>query len=158
APAAAPVPDAFALLKALRHRWLLALSAGLFFAVVASTATWFLLPTTLSLVTATAKLRIKSYEDRQFTMVVGSRLDGHTFLRTQCDLIKTRPVLEAALQDPQVAALNLAKDSNAVDALDSRVKVELHDSSEVADVSMTGDNPAQITILVNAIVKAYLRM
>lgn len=158
APTVAPVPDAFALLKALRHRWLVAVSAGLFFAVVASTVTWFLLPATLTLVTATAKLRIKSYEDRQFTQVVGSRLDGHTFLRTQCDLIKTRPVLEAALLDPQVASLSIAQQSNAVGALEQRVKVELHDASEIVDVSMTGDNPAQVTILVNAIVKTYLTL
>lgn len=157
-PSGPPVPDAFALLKALRHRWLLAVSAGLFFAVLASTITWFLLPTTLTLVTATAKLRIKSYEERQFSQIVGSRLDGHTYRRTQSDLIKTRPVLEAALQEPGVSGLSIAKSPNAVDILEQRTKVELHDSSEVADVSMTGDQPAEVTILVNAIVKTYLRL
>jgi capsular exopolysaccharide synthesis family protein len=153
-----PVPDAFALLRALRHRWLLAVSAGLFVAVLASVATYFLLPTTLTLVTATAKLRIKSYEDWQPTAVVGSRTDGYTFKRTQCDLIRTRPVMEEALREPQVAALQFARLPNAADALQQRVRVEIRDPSEIVDVSMTGDNPAQVTLLVNAVVQAYLKL
>ena len=57
----------------------------------------------------------------------------------------------------QAAALGVAKLPNAIDWLESRIKVDGRDNSEVIEVSMTGDKPAQVTILVNAVVNAYLK-
>ena len=150
------VPDALALLKALRHRWLLALSAGLVCAVAASTLTWFVLPTNLNMVTASALLFIKQADARAPLWTQREGVDWGTFKRTQCDLIKTRPVLEEALKNEQVVALGVSKMYNSLDWLESKIKVDGRDNSEVVEISMTGEKPAQITILVNAVVDAYL--
>lgn len=157
-PVVAPVPDALALLKALRHRWLLTLSLGLVCAALASTATWFLLPRTMSLVTASALLYMKSNESQAMIWSAGDRTDWYTFKRTQCDLIKTRPVLEEALKDPLAAALPIAKITNAAAWLEKQIKINMNEQSEVIEVSMTGEKPAQVTILVNAVVDAYLKL
>lgn len=97
--------------------------------------------------TATAVLSIKPQNGA----------DAAIFKRTQCDLMKTRTVLETALKMPHVAVLKVAKQPNAADWLEKQLKVKIQDGTDLVEVSMSGEKTAEITILVNAVVDTYLK-
>lgn len=155
-PTLAPVPDAFALLKALRHRWLLAVSVGLAFATATAAATWLLLPKSMNLVTATSKLMFRARETPPPFWVGSDSTDFNTFKQTQCDLMKTRPILQEAIRVAKENGLDVTESPNFVTWLEKQLKIE--GPAEIVEISLTAENPRDITILVNAITHTYLRI
>ena len=78
---------------------------------------------------------------------------------TQKSLLKSPLVIEAALRPPEINALPSVQrnETNAVGWLTNELNVNFATvNSEIMNVSLIGDNPQEITTLVNAVVSAYL--
>jgi succinoglycan biosynthesis transport protein ExoP len=148
-PAAAPGAMASplslgSLLKAFRHRWLLAAAA------------WYLRPAKY---TAYALLRVSESEPQplipdQRNMSVPTE---RYFENTQIALIKSRPILLAALRRPGIAELTLirSQDDPAV-WLEENLKVTFLEKTDILRVSLDGTEPKDLAILVNAVKDAYM--
>src|SRR5262249_35857179 len=65
----------------------------------------------------------------------------------------------AALRDPKVSELSVIREHNpeAIEWLEKEVKVDNPPGTELLQISMKGDRPEELTILVDAITTAYLR-
>ncbi|MCS6851588.1 MAG: polysaccharide biosynthesis tyrosine autokinase [Gemmataceae bacterium] len=147
-------PDGPALLRALRRRWLTALSLGLLVATLAAAAAFFLLPPRY---TATVLLQVALSEPHYvFTIGRESRLEYDIYKRTQLGLIKSRLVLNAALRQPGIADLSLLQGhDDPISWLEEELKVESEDGSEILRVSLSGPKPAELAAIVNAVKDAY---
>jgi hypothetical protein len=90
--------------------------------------------------------------DRQF-----ERQDFHDYCQKLLVLLKSRPVLNEVLRDPKVAALALVKkQANPAEWLAQRVQADFNTAPETLRISMTGDNPQELKILVDAVQQAFL--
>jgi hypothetical protein len=86
-------------------------------------------------------------------------VDFQAFQRTQFALLRSRPVLFAVLRDEKVQQLNLdamTGGANPVEWLEGQIKVEMPDDRELPRVTMSGDDPEALKVLVSAVVEAYL--
>ena len=83
--------------------------------------------------------------------------DFGTYRQTQLALIKSRLVLGATLRDPQVAALGTVREKqDPLRWLETQVKVDYSGGPEILRISMKGNDPEELTTLVNSLVNAYL--
>src|ERR1700756_4966950 len=103
-PALASGPDAGALLRALRRRWVAAALLGGTLAAVAGLTAWFLLSPKY---TAFATLKVAYFEPEILKGPAGTttRADFGTYMRTQAAQLKSRKVIWAALKRDEVKRL-----------------------------------------------------
>jgi capsular exopolysaccharide synthesis family protein len=157
-PGLSGVPDVFGLLRALKRRWLLALTAGLAAAALAVGATYVVL--LWGKYTARTLLYVSAQQPVILFRQVGwetTRRDFGTYQRTQVVLIKSRLVLNAALRDPRVAELKVVQEQlDPVEWLEKLIQVEYLNGSEVMRISVTGDDMNQSLALVSGVTSAYL--
>ena len=154
-PLATPTLSAAALVQVLRYRWLMAAALAVGAAVTAATIVWVALPKPKSLYSATALVHIAP-DRRQNDMY-----SYQVFQRTQVELCKRRSVLDAALQEPQAAGLESvrANPEGVVHWLASDVKADLGSGdrpTQILRMSLTGEVPADVVVLLNAVKEAYL--
>jgi hypothetical protein len=84
------------------------------------------------------------------------RLSGDAFLRNQGYIIKDRFILNAALNQPEVAKLEVLKEqTDQLQWLENEIKVDFP-SPEFIQISMSGDRPQELLVLVKAVRRAYL--
>jgi polysaccharide biosynthesis transport protein len=84
--------------------------------------------------------------------------DNDDYLFTQQQVITSTPVLASALATPGVPGIQpLIHHSNALAILRKQVVVEVGKKDELVSISFDSANPADGTLLVNAIVDAYTR-
>jgi capsular exopolysaccharide synthesis family protein len=153
--ALSPGPDSLGTLRALRRRWLTVLSAGTLLALAAAAAAWFLLAPKY---TAFALIHVDSKQPWTVFPTPESRNDFVTYLRTQATRIKTRYVLQAALNTDEVKKLDLfGREANPVLWLEEAIKVDFKEGSEFITISMSGTDPEELITLVNAVARAYLK-
>jgi capsular exopolysaccharide synthesis family protein len=179
-PPLAKTPDAVSLLKALRHRWVLALSLSLLVAVVAAAAAWYLFPQAKPTYRAYALLRVAQVAQRMvFPTNIEDKVEYPVYRQTQAELLRSRYVLRAGLKeydrireellkkDPETGAKlpslqdddpakEKEKKEQVVHRLESELKAEFLSGSEIMSVSLTGDNPEEVRALVDAVKAAYL--
>jgi capsular exopolysaccharide synthesis family protein len=148
-------PNALALLKALRRCWRRALGVGLLLAAALGTAAWFLVPPskhsvrTLLFVPPTRPYLVRTAENT---------VDLHTHQRNQVFLLTSRFVLNAALKDPKVGALSIvAAQPNPVEWLEKEVQADFSVAPEVLRITMSGDKPEELVVLVDALRAAYVK-
>jgi capsular exopolysaccharide synthesis family protein len=148
-------PDIWGLLAALQRRRLMAGSLGLLGAAAAAALVWTFLPPPPN--TIRTKLQVPPHRNLFFkTNEPTPELINHQ--RTQVALVKSRLVLGSALNDLEVAALNLVPASQEpVEWLEKKVQVDFLVAPEVMSISMIGNNSEELVVLVNAIREAYLR-
>jgi polysaccharide biosynthesis transport protein len=80
------------------------------------------------------------------------------FQQTQVAHVKSRLVLNAALRNPTVQGLALLRDQpDHLAWLEQEVKVDFHGGPEILSISLSGQDPEELTRLVDAIQKAYLK-
>jgi capsular exopolysaccharide synthesis family protein len=142
------------LYKALKYRWVLAVFVGLVLGSAAATATWLLLPAKY---TAFALLQVASAE-QSLLPDNRSQLDpDRAFENTQVALIKSRPIILAALRRPKVGDLGIVREkTDPATWLEEELQVSFLDKTEILRISLTGTNPEEVTVLVNAVKDAYL--
>jgi capsular exopolysaccharide synthesis family protein len=146
------------LLKGLRRHLGLALGLGLFCAGLTAVVTWYVLP--LPKYTATAMLEAAAVKGKIVFDLESSRSNPVTeyklYQETQQKIITSPFVLAAALRDPKIARLSLVR--NQLDPIDwlSR-KITVAFTGEILTISLGGNDPEEITQLVNAVTNAYIR-
>src|SRR5262249_39753094 len=137
-PALSSGPDAMALLKALKRRWLLAGSIGVLLAAVSLGALWFVMPAKYQ---AFSLLEV-SFNPRTLGTGADSRNDFAVYMKTQAGRIKSRDVVMKALAQEQVRNLRLVKSQpdtlTLLAWLDENLKVDFQDNSELLTLSLTG--------------------
>jgi polysaccharide biosynthesis transport protein len=140
----------------LRYRWAtVVFLGGLLAGVLAFTAYSFIPAkyTTYSIIrVAPQDPRIFYNEDPH------GRSDFNSYLKTQAGLIRSHFVLTAALRDPEVAALPMLKEqADAVRFLEEELQIDFSDGSELIKPKLSGDDPRAITMIVNAIHRAFFK-
>lgn len=149
---AAPLPDVLSLLVALRRRYKLVLGAGPILAALIAAGTWYLMPT--SKYTARAMLQVASSQPKMIFKTEENRVDFQIYQRTQLTLLKSRNLLNKALNDSRVSKLEVVR--NQVDpVLWLEKKIQADYLGEVLRISMSGDKPADLSSLVNAVTDSY---
>jgi capsular exopolysaccharide synthesis family protein len=151
-----PAPNALALLKALRRRWLLASTCGLLVAALAGAGTWFGMPVKY---TANTLLHVSSREPHILGGDAPSVSDFAVYQKSQAAMVTSRLVLNAVLKDAQVARLGILprNPDQEIDWLQSEIKVDFKTGPEFMRISMTGDRPDEMKTLLNAVASVYLK-
>jgi capsular exopolysaccharide synthesis family protein len=155
-PALSSRPDPISLFHAWRRRWPLATAVGLVFSVAAAAAAWFFWPAQY---TAFSLLRVASVQPRLvFDTAESKGGDFGTYQRTQVQLLKSRFVLNGALRQPGAAELPaVQRRRDPVSWLANQIAVDYPGGSEILRISMSGDDPAGLATLVNAVQQTYLQ-
>jgi capsular exopolysaccharide synthesis family protein len=138
---------------------LLASTLAISGASIAVTLAWFLMP---PVPTVFATLRIEPTPPKVMFNVADnsnlSRDDFTNYQKTQAALVKSRLVLTAALRNPKVAELSVIREKqDPLEWLDKDLKVDFPASPELLRISIDGDKPEELQILVNEVRDAYLR-
>jgi capsular polysaccharide biosynthesis protein len=151
-----PAPNALALLKALRRRWLLAATCGLLASILAAAGVWFGMPMKY---TASTILHVSVKEPKVLGGDAFPSSDFSIYQKTQAAMITSRLVLNAVLKDPEVAKLSiLPRNPDAqIDWLQQELKVDFKTGPEFMKVSMVGYQPEEMKTLLNAITAVYLK-
>jgi capsular exopolysaccharide synthesis family protein len=144
------------LLKALRNRWPLALGLGLVLMTAAGAVALYMAPERY---TAFALLRVSSTEPE---LLPDSRFGGgptpeRYFENTQVALIKSRPIILAALRRPGIGELAMVRQQpDPVVWLEEVLKAFFLDKTDILRITLDGPNPAELAALVNAVKDAYM--
>lgn len=146
--------DAIALMRALARRWKLAFSSGILCAIIAAGIAWVVVPP--SQYTVRALLHVASETPHIIFQTAEQRADFTTYQRTQLTLIKSRLVLNSALNDDEVQDLvSVQKQIDQIAWLEGKINASYF--GEVLTISMSGSQPGDLKILVNAVANAYLK-
>lgn len=144
------------LLKAFRHRWLLALTLGLTLLGGFGGAAWYFIPAKY---TAYALLRVAESEPQPLLpdqRIPYSQIERY-FENTQVALIRSRPIIVAALRRPGVSELeDIRSRPDPAAWLEEELKVSFLDKTDILRVSLDGTNPKELATLVNAVKDAYM--
>ena len=139
---------------AFRRRWLPATALALALASIAGILTWVFLPKGFESV---AWLRVR---DKSGMFGVGGGRDNaeyEAYRKTQVQLIKSPFVLTSALRRPGISSLStLSAEDDPVGYLMRNIQVSAPMESEVVQVRMRGEDPKEVTQIVNAVAQAYL--
>ena len=139
---------------AFRRRWLPATALALALASIAGILTWVFLPKGFESV---AWLRVR---DKSGMFGVGGGRDNaeyEAYRKTQVQLIKSPFVLTSALRRPGISSLStLTTEDDPVGYLMRNIQVSAPMESEVVQVRMRGEDPKEVTQIVNAVAQAYL--
>jgi capsular exopolysaccharide synthesis family protein len=141
-------------LEYLRYRWATVVFLGGLLASILAFTAYSLIPakyTTYSIIrVAPQDPRIYYNEDPH------GRGDFNSYLKTQAGLLRSHFVLTAALRDPEVAALPMLREqADAVRFLEEELQTDFSDGSELIKPKLSGDDPRAITMIVNAIHRAF---
>jgi capsular exopolysaccharide synthesis family protein len=151
-----PAPNALALLKALRRRWLLAATCGLLASALAAAAVWFGMPMKY---TASTILHVSVQEPKILDSGAAAFGEFAIYQKSQAAMITSRLVLNAALKDAEVAKLSILPGNldAQIDWLQKELKVDFKTGPEFMKVSMVGYQPEEMKTLLNAIAAVYLK-
>lgn len=144
----------WALLDAFRRRWLPALSIGIPSSIVMAAVVWQLVPATYE---SAALLQIHQFEQRVAFETVDQRSDFLNYRDTQINYLQSRTVLSAAVRRDGVMDTQTLKDvKHPVEWLEKQLQVESDISPEFIRISLNGEHPEDLAIIVNAVKDAYL--
>jgi capsular exopolysaccharide synthesis family protein len=148
------LPDAATMLRALRRRWLITLILGITLSAIGVISGYRLLPIKY---TAQVRFHISTRAPSILSQSQDGGGDLANFERTQVELIKSEPVLNVALQRPEIADLAVVREqSNPAAWLKQDLKGEFP-APEILRVSLTGKNGREIQLVLDTITEAYLQ-
>jgi polysaccharide biosynthesis transport protein len=156
-PAAGANLTPMGLLYALRRRQMLALGVAFLAAGICGPAAWLFVPP--AQFKAQARLQVIAQQPKVLFRTVETEAgdDYHRYQTTQLTLIKSRLVLNTALQDEQVSKYRMVREQDdAITWLQEKLKVEFLAGSEIMEISLSGNQPQELAGLVNAIKKGYI--
>lgn len=158
-PAAAPAgltkgPDLGALLRSLRHRWMAAVAFGLPLAALSAAAAWYLLSPKF---TGFAQYRVLAMAPSLLDK--NQRPDFTTYMKTQGNLLKSRPVIQQALKSDGVKKLGLeARVADPAQYIEEELKTEFTDQAEVLTLLYAAPDPVEAVEIVKAVSAAYMEL
>ena len=140
----------------LKYRWATVVFLGAAVGGVLATAAYTLIPakyTTYSIIRVSPQdPRIYYNEDPH------GRGDFASYLKTQAGMLRSHHVLNAAIRDPEIAALPMLKEQpDPVRFLEEELLIDFQDGSELIKPKLSGDDPRALTMIVNAIHSAFFR-
>lgn len=139
---------------AFRRRWIPATVLAVTCAGLAGLLTFLLLPRGYE---AVAWLRVRDKSGMFGAGVGRDSAEYEAYRKTQVQLIKSPLVLMAGLRKANVNSLvTLKNQEDKVGWLTRNVQVSAPMESEVLQVRLRGENPREITAIVNAVTSAYL--
>lgn len=142
------------LLLAWKRQWRTAVGFGVPVAVIAVIAAWMAMPAPF---TAYALLKIDENAPRLVFSTAEGEDDFFTFRQTQMALVKSRFVLNAALRKPGISDLRMLRGvMHPVEWLQENLKVGSYNSPEILQIALSGEQPEELALLVNAVKDAYL--
>ena len=154
-PAMDAVPDVASFIRALRHHWPLALMLGTLCASISGVIAWKIVPRPKY--TALALLEVKSQKPILLLETVQERTDFKIFQATQLAMVKSRLVLTSALSRPGVAVLATIKaQADPREWLEELLDAEFPSGSELMQLSLSGERPDDLAMIVNAVTDSYL--
>ncbi len=155
-PPLASTPDALALLKALQRRWFLAGALGILCAAIAGAAVFLLLPARF---TAFALLQVSS-KPNMLVDRVNNRDEFTIVMKTTAARLKSRDVLMRTLNQEAVRPLGLIKRHpdtlSTLTWMEESLKIEIQDNSELLTVALTGNEPGDLQVIVNNMIKSFM--
>jgi hypothetical protein len=145
---------------AWRWRGLLLLGIPLLFLVAIVSSLIWVWKATHPVYTARALLYVARHPERVLFETSQNRQfeweDFANYQRNQIALVKSRPVLNAALRNDKVAELPwVKKQIDPTEALEQRIRADFEKGPELLCISMTGGDPKEIKLLVDAVQQAY---
>jgi polysaccharide biosynthesis transport protein len=139
---------------AFRRRWIPATVVALTLATLAGLLTFLFLPRGFE---AVAWLRVRDKSGMFGAGIGRDSAEYEAYRKTQVQLIKSPLVLMAALRRSGVNSLQTLKgEEDKVGWLMRNVQVSAPMESEVLQVRLRGEDPREITTIVNAVTNAYL--
>jgi len=108
---------------------------------------------------AQARVQVAEQEPRVLfqTVETETRDDYRRYQSTQLALVKSRLVLNAALQDQKVYRYRAVRELiDPIKWLQDNLEVQFVAGSEVMEIALSGDDPDEVAGLVNAVKKAYM--
>ncbi len=146
---------AMGILTAFRRRWVPAIAIAVPAALLATAAVWEFIPATYQ---SSAILKIEQNE-RKLAFEEGPQRDADfaTYRESQKNYMLSRQVITAALRNPQVAECpTLKKVGHPVDWLMAKLKTDDQISAEFLKVSLEGEHPRDLALILNSVKDAYL--
>lgn len=159
----APVPGGdvspLRLLYAFRRCWFWAVGLGLLAAAVVGPTAWFLLPPPQF--TAEADLQVFSRAPVVAFSTAETSQSGNEdykrYQKTQVALLKSRPVLQSALQKPEISKLRLVREPvDPVQWLKDHLEASFPSESEILHIALKGESAEEVAKMVNAVTQAYM--
>jgi capsular exopolysaccharide synthesis family protein len=147
------------IVNALRYHSVLFVTLGGLVAAGLGAVAFLLVPAKY---TTYATLLVEQRNPTNLPAGVGGNEDGNfsIFFKAQASFIKNRKTIGGALLDPKngIAQLPMIRDEeDPAAALEEKITIDLTDTSNSAlRVALSGDDPKQITMIVNAVVDYYL--
>ena len=144
--------DAINLLRAFQRRWPLATGLALLGGILAGAAAWSVLPPPKY--TAESLLLVEVEQPKIIATTKEYRLDPETDRRTQVALVKSLVLSKVVLQ-PEIARLeNVKRQSDPAAWLEKELKAEF--TGKLFRLSLSANDPVEVTSLVKAITQTYL--
>lgn len=152
-PAASGLPTLVGLINALKRRWVLASFLGLLVGLAAAAGVWLAYPAGKHSVQALLEMTADNgVVDKNSS---DSNFEGYK--KNQEVLIKTRTILGKVVKNRQVAELAFIKNNDdPVKWIEEKLKTSWK-APDVMEVSMNGDNPEQLRVILEAVVQEYVR-
>jgi polysaccharide biosynthesis transport protein len=145
--------DPLGLWKAFRRKWRAALGLGVLGGATAALAAWYLLPA--AKYTAETLLFVEPEQPRVLIQTKEARPDPENDRRTQLALIKSSVVLGSVLNNRELNSLEtLRREPDPAEWLEREITAEFN--GKMLRLSLSGDNPVDVTRLVNGVTQAYL--
>jgi len=141
-------------LRALRRRWY----AAILLAAAGAVAAGYLTDRVVGS-THTARTQVYIPADRSASPFAGQdgRGDSAAHQRRQSALVRSRHVLQLALQKPGVAELPLLQgQSDPVGWLEKELQVDFNSSPDLMRITLKGNPPEDLLVVLNAVREAYL--
>jgi uncharacterized protein involved in exopolysaccharide biosynthesis len=147
-------PTLAALLRALRHRWLLATGLAVLGAAAAVAAVWLVMPPRYP---AEARLLVDSRGKHGFLIRNEDETDFNLFKNNQAALLTGPVLLSQALNREEVRGLDTVRNRvNPVAWLEQALKVDFLLGPGIMRVSLSGDRPEELATILNAVVDTYV--
>ena len=144
--------DAIKLLRAFQRRWPLATGLAILGGILAAAAAWYVLPPPQY--TAESLLLVEVEQPKIIATTKEYRLDPETDRRTQVALVKSLVLSKVVLQ-PEIARLeSIKKRSDPAAWLEKDLKAEF--TGKLFRLSLSANDPVEVTSLVKAITQTYL--
>ncbi|MCA9063404.1 MAG: hypothetical protein KDA96_10105, partial [Planctomycetaceae bacterium] len=102
-------------------------------------------------------LKIDQFEKNVVYNKEEQNTEFHTFVETQKALIRSRPVITAALRDPRVSETQTLRGvTYPIEYLMAELEVDNPASPEFVQIGLEGEYPAELKVIIDAITHAYL--
>jgi capsular exopolysaccharide synthesis family protein len=143
------------LLRALRRRWYIAVPLAVLAALILG---YFADSYVRSDFTARTLVSVAIEQPYILFNTPDGRADLATYQRRQAALVRSRPVLQAALEQPGVGNLATVQAySDPVAWLEKDLKTDFSTSPDILRITLNGPDSGELTILLDAIRESYLR-